>query len=120
MKRVLQQVGAYKRDAFLCIGLTTLEVIMEILLPFITARLLDEGLLAGHLPAVYRYGAIMVALAFLSLVFGAIAGKFASSASSGFAANLRQAIYNKPLQHHFADTSGQEALEHHGMSQIGG
>lgn len=94
MKRVLQQVGSYRRDTFLCIGLTTLEVIMEILLPFITARLLDEGLLAAHLPAVYRYGAIMVALAFLSLIFGAVAGKFAASASSGFAANLRQAIYD--------------------------
>ena len=44
VKTVLRQLGAYKRDTFLCIGLTTLEVIMEILLPFITARLLAEGL----------------------------------------------------------------------------
>ena len=44
MKRVLQQLGVYKKDTFLCVVLTTLEVIMEILLPFITARLLEEGL----------------------------------------------------------------------------
>ncbi len=93
MKRVLQQLGSYKKDTFLCIGLTALEVIMEILLPFITARIIDEGLEASSLPAVYRYGIIMVAMAFLSLIFGATAGKFASSASSGLAANLREAIY---------------------------
>ena len=57
MKRVLQQLGVYKKDAFLCIGLTTLEVIMEILLPFITAQLIAEGLEASNLSAVYRYGA---------------------------------------------------------------
>jgi len=71
-----------------------LEVIMEILLPFITARIIDEGLQASSLPAVYRYGIVMVVLAFLSLVFGGIAGKFAASASSGLSANLREAIYN--------------------------
>lgn len=94
MKRVLRQLGAYKKDALLCIGLTMLEVIMEILLPFITARIIDEGLQASSLPAVYRYGIVMVVLAFLSLVFGGIAGKFAASASSGLSANLREAIYN--------------------------
>ena len=93
MKTVLRQLGAYKRDTFLCIGLTTLEVIMEILLPFITARLLAEGLETGYLPAVYRYGAILVVMALLSLIFGAVAGRFAASASSGLAANLREAIY---------------------------
>ena len=83
MKRVLRQLGPYKKDALLCIGLTMLEVIMEILLPFITARIIDEGLQASSLPAVYRYGIVMVVLAFLSLIFGGIAGKFAASASSG-------------------------------------
>ena len=94
MKRVLQQLGSYKKDTFLCIGLTALEVIMEILLPFITARLIAEGLEASNLSAVYRYGAVLVVMALLSLTFGATAGKFAASASSGFAANLREAIYN--------------------------
>lgn len=93
MKTVLRQLGRYKRDALLCIGLTTLEVIMEILLPFITAIIIDEGLEASNLPVVYRYGIFMVVMAFLSLAFGALAGKFAASASAGFAANLRESIY---------------------------
>ena len=94
MKKVLQQLKQYKRDTFFCIGLTTLEVIMEILLPFVTARIIDLGLEAGNLSAVYRYGAIMVAMAFFSLICAALAGKFAASASSGLSANLREAIYN--------------------------
>ena len=93
MKRVLQQIGVYRKDALLCIGLTTLEVIMEILLPFVTAKLLAEGLEASNLPAVYRYGVILVVMAFLSLIFGAAAGRFAASASAGLSANLREAIY---------------------------
>ena len=94
VKHILPRLGVYKRDALLCIGLTTLEVIMEILLPFITARLIAEGLEAGSLPAVYRYGAILVVMALLSLAFGAAAGRFAASASSGMAATLREAIYD--------------------------
>ena len=93
MKTVLRQLGRFKRDALLCIGLCTLEVSMDILLPFITALIIDRGLEAGDLSAVYRYGAVMVGLAFLGLVFGAAAGRYAASASAGLAANLREAIY---------------------------
>ena len=94
MKKVLQQLKQYKRDALSCVGLTALEVVMEILLPFVTARIIDEGLEMGSMPAVYRYGALMVVMAFLSLIFGALAGKFAASASSGLSANLREEIYD--------------------------
>ena len=94
MKTVLHQLGRYKRDTLLCIGLTTFEVIMEILLPFITSIIIGQGLEASNLPVVYRYGILMVVMAFLSLVFGALAGKFAASASAGFAANLRESIYS--------------------------
>ena len=94
MRTVLHQLGRFKRDTFLCIGLCTLEVVMEILLPFITSIIIDQGLEQANLPVVYRYGIVMVILALLSLLFGAAAGKFAASASSGLAANLREAIYN--------------------------
>ena len=93
MRKVLQQLGKYKKDTFLCIGLTSLEVIFEILMPFVTAIIIDQGLEPGDLGVVYRYGALMVVMAFLSLTFGAFAGKNAASASSGLAANLREAIY---------------------------
>ena len=94
MKKVLEQIGVYKKDAMICVGLTTLEVIMEILLPFVTARIIDEGLEAGNMPVVYGLGALMVLMAFLSLSFGAFAGRYSASASAGFAANLREAIYS--------------------------
>ena len=94
MKKVLQQLKQYKRDALSCVGLTALEVVMEILLPFVTARIIDEGLESGSLPAVYRYGVILVVMAFFSLIFGTLAGKYAASASSGLSANLREEIYN--------------------------
>ena len=93
MKKVLQQLKQYKRETFLCIGLTALEVIMEILMPFITARIIDDGLEVSNLPVVYQYGALMVVMAFLSLCFGAMAGKNAAGAAAGLSANLREAIY---------------------------
>ena len=93
MKTVLRQLGRFKRDALLCIGMTTMEVLMDILLPFITAIIIDDGLETGDLSVVYRYGSVMVVIAFLGLFFAAGAGRFAASASSGLAANLRKAIY---------------------------
>ena len=84
MRKVLQQLKQYKRNTFLCIGLTALEVIMEILIPFITAIIIDRGLEAGNLPVVYRYGALMVFMAFLSLTFAAAAGKNAAAAEPDF------------------------------------
>ena len=53
MRKVIQQLKQYKRDTFLCIGLTALEVIMEILMPFITAIIIDQGVEMGNLPVVY-------------------------------------------------------------------
>ena len=93
MRKVIQQLKQYKRDTLSCIGLTALEVIMEILMPFITAIIIDQGVEAGNLPVVYRYGVLMVLMAFLALVFGALAGKNAASAATGLSANLREAIY---------------------------
>lgn len=86
MRKVLQQLKQYKRQTFICIGMTTLEVIMEILMPFVTALIIDDGLEVGDMSAVYRYGALIVVMAFLSLFFGAMGGRNAASASAGLAA----------------------------------
>ena len=94
MKLVLKQAGKYGKDAFITMGLTTGEVVMEILLPFITAILLGDGLQAGNLSVVIKYGLLMVLMSVISLAFGAAAGRFAAKASTGFAANLRESIYN--------------------------
>lgn len=94
VRKILQQLKQYKRETFLCIGLTALEVVMEILMPFVTAIIIDKGLQAGNLSAVYRFGAIIVVMSFLSLTFGALAGKNAAGAAAGLSANLREAIYS--------------------------
>ena len=94
MKEVLRHLGRYRKDTFLCIAMAALEIFMEILMPFITAIIIDRGLEAANLSVVYRYGILMVVLALLSLAFGALAGKCAASASAGLSANLRQAIYD--------------------------
>ena len=95
MRKVLQQLKQYEKETFRCISFTTLEVIMEILIPFVTAMIIDRGIQAENLPAVYRYGALIIVMAFLSLFFGAMAGKNAAGAASGLAANLREGIYMK-------------------------
>ena len=94
MRKILQQLKQYKQETFLCIGLTALEVVMEILMPFVTAIIIDKGLQAGNLSAVYRFGALIVVMSFLSLTFGALAGKNAAGAAAGLSANLREAIYS--------------------------
>ena len=93
MKSVLAQLKQYKKDTFLTVGFTALEVVMEVLLPFMTAKIIDDGLARSDMPAILRCGAIMVAMAAVSLFAGAMAGRFAASASSGFACNLRESMY---------------------------
>ncbi len=94
MRKIIQQIGVYKKDAIQCVVFTALEVVLEILLPFITAMIIDDGLEAGNMSVVYRLGALMVVMAAFSLTFGAMAGKASAKASTGFAANLREAIYS--------------------------
>lgn len=65
------------------------------LIPFVTASIIDKGIEAGNIHQVYLYGGIMLMMAFLSLTFGVLAGRYAARASSGFACNLRDGIYEK-------------------------
>ncbi len=86
-------IGQYKRESVLTPLFTALEVFMEILIPFITASIIDKGIQAQNMSMVLLYGGIMIACAFLSLFFGIEAGRYASTASTGFACNLRDAMY---------------------------
>lgn len=93
LKTLYQQIGEYKKDSALTPVFTALEVLMEILIPFVTASIIDKGIEAGNMRMVCLYGAIMLILAFFSLFFGIQAGRYAASASSGFACNLRESMY---------------------------
>lgn len=95
MRTVLRYVKNYKKDSFLTIFFTVLEVFMEVLLPFVTSYIIDKGIEAGNINNVYKFGALMLVMAALSLLFGALGGRYVARASSGFAANLRKGIYDK-------------------------
>ncbi|MBQ9048232.1 MAG: ABC transporter ATP-binding protein [Solobacterium sp.] len=100
---LLGYVGKYKKNAILTPLFTAGEVLMETLLPYIIASLIDQGITPGNMAAVYKYGLIMLALAFVSLFCGIQAGQHGAIASTGFAANLRQAVYEKVQTFSFAN-----------------
>ncbi|MCC8357803.1 MAG: ABC transporter ATP-binding protein/permease [Oscillospiraceae bacterium] len=103
LKILGRQVKEYKRDSILCPVFTALEVLMEVLIPFVTAAIIDSGIQGGDMRKVLLYGALMLVMAFLSLFFGMRAGTYGASASSGFACNLRDAMYENIQTFSFSD-----------------
>ena len=102
-KTILRQVKQYKTASLLTPLWTTLEVIMGVLIPYVTASIIDKGIGAGSLPDVYKYGGMMIGIAILSLIFGILAGRFAAYSSTGLAANLRLAMYRNIQRFSFSD-----------------
>lgn len=95
IKKLLKSVREYKKATILTPICMVGEVFMEILIPFLLAKIIDEGVNAGNINVLLRVGAELIAAAITSLAFGVLAGKFAAEASSGFAKNLRQDLYEK-------------------------
>ena len=93
LKTLLAQVKQYKKSSLLTPLFAALEVVMEVLIPFITAMIIDQGIEAGNMKKVGMYGSIMLVFAMFSLLFGVLAGKYGANASSGLACNLRDAMY---------------------------
>ena len=83
--------------------LTALEVVMDVLIPWVTASLIDKGINAGNMENVYRYGGLMLLMAFVSLALGIMAGRSSAVASTGFAVNLRSAMYRNIQRFAFSD-----------------
>lgn len=90
-KTLVKYIGEFKRDAVL----TPVLVVMEVIIPIIMAVIIDYGLESRSLGKVVLIGLAMIVAAMLALWFGVESGRTASSASSGFAMNLRQAMYEK-------------------------
>ena len=103
LKTLYNQIKQYKKASLLTPVFTALEVVMDVLIPYVTAMLIDRGIMAGNLGNVYLYGAIMIGMACLSVFFGIMAGRFAAYASSGFASNLRKAMYRNIQTFSFSD-----------------
>lgn len=103
MKELLKQVKQYKKDSVLAPVYSALEVVMEVIIPFVMALLIDEGVEKGNMNKILLYGIIMIVLAMISLFVGMMAGKYAASASSGFACNLREAMYRNIQRFSFSN-----------------
>ena len=103
LKTLLKQLGRYRTAAILTPIFILLEVLLDVLIPYVTSWLIDRGINAGDLGNVYRYGGLMLLMAFLSLAMGVLAGRFVAYASTGFAANLRKAMYRNIQRFAFSD-----------------
>lgn len=100
IKKLLRSVREYKMASLLTPIFVTLEVIMEVLIPFFMSRIIDMGLEQNNLSYTVRLGVILIIAAIASLCFGALSGKYAATASAGFAKNLRHDMF-----HHVQDFS---------------
>ena len=103
IKKLLASVREFKRDSILSPVFISCEVILEVIIPLLMARLIDYGIDKGDLSYVVKIGAILLFLAMLSLACGTIAGKKAAVASVGFARNLRQDMFENVQKFSFSN-----------------
>lgn len=93
LKTLLHQVKNYKKASILTPVFAALESVMEVLIPFVMASIIDNGIKQQNIQYVWYGGGLMVFMALLSLTFGILAGRFAAEASTGFACNLRDGMF---------------------------
>ena len=103
IKTLYRQIHGYWTATILTPVWTALEVLMDVLIPYVTASLIDKGINAGDMQNVYYYGTIMLGMAMMSMVFGILGGRCSAYASTGFAANLRLAMYRNIQRLAFSD-----------------
>ena len=99
IKKLVSHLGEYKRAAVLTPLFAALEAVMDVLLPTIMAFIIDLGIEKGDMHAIIKYGLLTFLVAAVALLLGVLAGKYAAEASTGFAGNLRDAMYEN-IQHY--------------------
>ena len=99
IKKLASHLGEYRRAAILTPMFSALEAVMDILLPTIMAFIIDLGIEKGDMNAIVKYGLLTFAVAAIALLLGILAGKYAAEASTGFAGNLRDVMYEN-IQHY--------------------
>ena len=99
IKKLVSYLGEYKAASIKTPLFAALEAIMDVLLPTIMAFIIDQGIEKGDMNAIIRYGLLTFLVAAIALVLGVLAGKYAAEASTGFAGNLRDAMYEN-IQHY--------------------
>ncbi len=103
LKKLLKNVGEYKKETILTPILVILEVATEVIIPLLMAKIVDVGLANGDIAYVVKIGIVMLISSFLALYFGITSGKTAAKASTGFAKNLRKAMYDKIQTYSFSN-----------------
>lgn len=103
LKTLLKEVKEYKRVSIVTPVFMIVEVLMETLIPFLMASIIDEGVNAGNMQHIYKVGGIMVVAAAVGLFAGLAGGRFGAKASAGFAKNLREAMFNHIQSFSFAN-----------------
>lgn len=103
LKTLIGEVKQFKKVTLLTPVFTAAEVVMEVLIPYVTAMIIDQGINAGNMQAVLMYGGLMVLMAFASLYFGTQAGRHAAMAATGFAANIRDDMFKKIQDYSFSN-----------------
>lgn len=101
IKTLAKSIREYKKQTILAPILIALEVLMDILIPFVMSKLVDNGIYGENMTVIYKLGGLLVLLVGFSITFGILAGKFAAEASTGFAKNLRHDMYYKVQNYSF-------------------
>lgn len=112
IKKLWSRVREYRAPTFLTPLFVALEVVMDVFIPLLMARLIDNGIEDGSLSAVWMYGGLLLGAALLSLIFGTLSGRFAAVASAGFAKNLRHDMFHKVQDFSFSN------IDHFATSSI--
>ena len=102
-KEIFSHVGKYKKEALLSPLSIIGEVLMEVLIPVVMAKIIDEGIKQNNIGRVVCFGLLMLVMALVSLFFGAIAGRLSAVAAMGFAKNLRGVLFRRVQSFSFAN-----------------
>lgn len=94
-KTILSCVREFKKQSFLAPFFITLEVIMEILIPYVMANIIDIGIKNSNMEYVVKTGLVLLVMAMMSLFFGATGARFAATAATGLSKNLRSDIFKR-------------------------
>ena len=101
--RIAKEIRQYKKDVFLSPMYTTFCVILEILIPYLTASIIDKGIAVGDMGHVARIGALMAVMAVLAMFCGMRAGVHSARASTGLASNLRESMFARIQDYSFSN-----------------
>ena len=101
--RIAKEIRQYKKDALLSPMYTTFCVVLEILIPYLTASIIDKGIAVGDMAHVAKIGSLMAVMAILAMFFGIRAGVHSARASTGLAANLREAMFGSIQDYSFSN-----------------